>query len=141
MKILWAFGWIPTLVVYTNALPVEVGARIRIIILPYIQCRKKYRDDIGIHEHELEHVRQFYQSWGRHYWWYRDNPEYRLMCEARAFAIQLHHTPGRYNYFLRMMKERYNLPSSLAIAKVYDFCIAVHAARVKSNESVRGNDP
>lgn len=131
MKFMSVFGWIPVLVIYTNRLPPHVGGRLSIFFLPFIKIRPKYRDDVGIHEHELEHVKQFYRSMGCHYFWYRWNPEYRLVSEARAFAVQLYHTPGYYEQFLAMLKDRYDLPFSLEqIAEKFDVCIAAHARTV-----------
>ncbi|TAK45272.1 MAG: hypothetical protein EPO27_10670 [Betaproteobacteria bacterium] len=56
------FGFIPVPVVYTDRLPEGVGGR---AIGPLVQIRPKYRErgDEGLHQHELDHVKQFWRLW------------------------------------------------------------------------------
>ena len=47
----------PNITVYTDNLPEHVGGRANAFV---VRIRQKYRDDVGIHAHEYEHVRQWY---------------------------------------------------------------------------------
>ena len=48
---------LPHTTIYTDKLPANVGGR---ATGPIVRIRPKYKDDRGIHEHELVHVRQWY---------------------------------------------------------------------------------
>lgn len=47
----------PHIAFYTDSLPDNVGGRANAFV---VRIRIKYRDDIGIHAHECEHVRQWW---------------------------------------------------------------------------------
>lgn len=49
--------YLPHLTIYTDNLPANVGGRAN---GPVIRIQPQYKDDAGIHAHELEHVRQWY---------------------------------------------------------------------------------
>lgn len=91
MKWLKAFGWIPVPVFYTENMDEKFGGMMRIIVIPMIFIRPKYRDtDLGIHMHELEHAEQ---AW-RHLllfhallYWLSDR--YRLWAEVVAYRRQI----------------------------------------------------
>lgn len=56
----------------------------------FIRIRPKYRNDVGILEHEKTHVRQFFRTCGLHgqllrFRWYR------LRAEVEAYREQLKH--------------------------------------------------
>lgn len=139
MKIVFAFGWIPVLVIYTNKMAKWKGGKIQIWVIPVIKIRPKYRDDFGILMHELRHVEQFYLSKGLHYWKYRDDEWYRLRSEAKAFAIQLHFTPGRYNYFLQMLTDNYELTqTSEVIQHTFNLAISAEAKHQSPSHNKAG---
>lgn len=101
---------LPHHILYTDRLPVDVGGR---AYGPLVLIRPKYLHDTGMHEHELEHVRQWWTVTlvvglpllcvlvllGQAPWLaglavlahrllrsaVRD---YRIRCEARAYAMQ-----------------------------------------------------
>lgn len=56
---------------------------------PVITIAPKYRDDEGIHAHELEHVRQWWLTLTVHAWLYLFVRRYRLWAEARAYRVQM----------------------------------------------------
>lgn len=56
-RYLLARGWLPALVIYTDALPGNMGGMAHTFM---VVIRPEYRDDRGLHEHELEHVAQWY---------------------------------------------------------------------------------
>jgi len=47
----------PYFVIYTDKLPANVGGR---ATGPVVRIKPEYRDDAGIHAHELVHVKQWY---------------------------------------------------------------------------------
>jgi len=47
----------PARIIYTDNLPPDVGGCANLLL---IRIRNKYRNDSGIHAHEVEHVRQWY---------------------------------------------------------------------------------
>jgi hypothetical protein len=61
MTIHFVYGILPAFITYTD----DVGAEDRGAVTNgiRIRIRPKYRDDMGILEHELEHVRQCYRFW------------------------------------------------------------------------------
>jgi hypothetical protein len=86
--------WIlPALVFYTDRLPVGTAGAAN---GPVIRIRHKYGDpkglhDEGLHQHELEHVKQWYFTLGLHplfYWLWKP---YRLGAEVRAYRVQMQH--------------------------------------------------
>lgn len=113
MKLTLARGWLPTIVVYSDELPEGVGA----MALAFVAViRPKYRDDRGLHEHQLEHVVQWYAvlaamlvlalmatlqnqagvaaglclaSIGMHGLLYRRWRKFRLLSESQAFLRQM----------------------------------------------------
>lgn len=52
-----ARGWLPALVIYSDQLPEKVGGMAHTFM---VVIHPKYREDRGLHEHELEHVAQWY---------------------------------------------------------------------------------
>lgn len=87
------FGIVPVPVFYTDGLPDGVGGR---QIGPVVQIRPVYRErgDEGIHQHELEHVRQWWATLGLHSLLYLAVRRYRLWAEARAYAVQMRFPNG-----------------------------------------------
>jgi hypothetical protein len=117
---------------YTDNLPAHVGGMAQ---GPYIRIRPKYKDDIGLHRHEEEHVRQWwvatigsavviaglaYQfqfpmfaaigSIGVHGLLYKFVPSYRLWAEVQAHKIQMEHYPDDLSaFFGERIATLYNL--------------------------------
>jgi hypothetical protein len=84
----WVFGILPAFISYTDELPQNVGGRRW--LGPCIRIRPRYRDDEGIHQHEIEHVRQWYASFMLpHALLYPLVDRYRLWAEVRAYRKQL----------------------------------------------------
>jgi hypothetical protein len=77
----------PALIFYTDNLPEDVGGRTNAFV---VRIRPKYQGDVGIHKHELEHVKQ---NWcglllvsALLYLFVR---RYRLWAEAQAYKKQM----------------------------------------------------
>jgi hypothetical protein len=125
---------IPHIIKYTDNMPEGVGGYARWF---FIAIRPKYRDDVGIHEHELEHVRQWWlpvlicsiaaavlYSQGYidyalyaalvgpsvHPLLYKFIPAYKLWSEVQAYKEQLPHYPDdRTAMFAGFIATRYGL--------------------------------
>lgn len=126
---------------YTDDMPEAFGG---MAYGPYIAIRPKYRDDMGIHAHELEHVKQWwvvslasalaigllaYAMLGAEYVGlallgfavhpvaYKLVSEYRLHCEIEAYRQQAKHYPGdRMPLFAGYIAEKYGLPITPEVA-------------------------
>lgn len=122
---------IPHIIHYTDNLPEGFGGTAN---GPYIRIRAKYKDDKGLHAHELEHVKQWwiativgavllaavlhhYQQplWGAvggisvHGWFYKLVPRYRLWAEVWAHKVQLEHSPHALKFFAQRIATKYGL--------------------------------
>ena len=81
----------PALILYTDNLPEGVGGCAN---GPVIRIRPKYREDEGIHAHELTHVWQWWLTLGLHSLLYLLVRRYRLWAEVQAYREQTRHPPG-----------------------------------------------
>lgn len=128
--ILWAHGKFPVWVRYVNKLP--LAGRMRIFILPYIEIEKAYKDDHGLHLHELQHVEDFYSDFPKYYWDYKNDARARLIYECRAYAKQYNYEPTSANYetFFAYLCDCYDLdmPKS-EIKTVFDQFIEAGASK------------
>jgi hypothetical protein len=123
---------VPALIRYTDDMPAWMGGYAQWF---YIAIRPKYKDDKGIHAHELEHVKQ---------WWlttllfaimiaaicYRTGfdygfvglslvayqllyglvPWFKLRCEVECYKEQMkHYSDDRAPLFAKFISEKYNL--------------------------------
>jgi hypothetical protein len=50
---------LPHLTIYTDNLPPNVGGTAQGF---FVKIRPKYKDDVGIHNHEYQHVKQWYRA-------------------------------------------------------------------------------
>lgn len=74
----------------------------------FVSIRPRYRDDEGIHAHELTHVKQWYRNPICHCSNYSDSRRLRLNYEVEAFVAQILSYPEeereskikRFAYFL-----------------------------------------
>ncbi len=102
----------PHITVYTDRLPDGVGGCAN---GPLIRIRPKYREDVGIHEHELEHVRQWWITLGVHSLLYLLVRRYRLWAEVQAYRAQMEHRDRHGGYLTieaaaaRLANPRYRL--------------------------------
>jgi hypothetical protein len=77
----------------------------------FIKIRPSYKDDIGLLNHEIEHVRQFWR-YGLlvHQVLYPLSKQYRLKCEVEAYKIQLkYYTDDRTELFAEFICNNYSL--------------------------------
>lgn len=119
-RIVWAFGWIPILVI-KSAPPGEFRGYTRLftlLIIPitWIQIHPNFWDDEHILVHELQHVEDY--LWFPWVYWFRYNtPEGRLRLESRAYARQYlsyeKATRARFDHFVWLIMKRYEFEYAL----------------------------
>jgi len=83
---------------------------------PFVFIRPKYKDDVGLLNHELVHVKQFWKN-PFMFLWYGFSKKDRLVYEAQAFNTQLKYSPGRLDRFAGFLVTNYNLQITLDQAK------------------------
>ena len=122
----------PAIIRYTDDMPAWMGGYARWF---YVAIRPKYREDKGIHAHELEHVKQWWLTTilaaviigaicyanGFSYVYtglalavyqilYSLIPLFKLHCEVEAYRQQLkHYTDDRTALFAKSIAEKYGL--------------------------------
>lgn len=84
------------MIFYTDKFVPEKAAAVTTMFLTFI--RPKYKDDIGIHEHEKVHRKQFYRTLGVHTLLYIFFDNYKLKSEIEAYQKQLEFPPAIYDY-------------------------------------------
>lgn len=84
MKTHFVYGVLPAFVTYTDDLPDNVGGRANGL---RVRIRPRFKDDLGLHEHEYEHVRQWYRGLLP---WLRMT---HLEREVAAYKLQLKYYP------------------------------------------------
>jgi len=77
---------------------------------PVIRILKKYKNDKGLYQHELMHVKQWFMTLGLHSFLYKFSEKYRLWSEVSAYKVQLKHSrSGLATHFARMIAGRYDI--------------------------------
>jgi hypothetical protein len=117
MKILYAFGWLPAPVFYLESL----GGWGGLAVGPIIFITEKYRDDQGLHLHELEHVEQAWRGLlVVHGLRYRFQRSYRLRAEVAAYRRQIAAKPqASIDYAVRALAHKYDLRITEGEARRY----------------------
>ncbi len=84
-------------------------------MLPVILIRPKYKDDLGLLEHEKVHVKQAWRNVFPpiHAIRYSLDKSYRLDCEIEAYRKQLEHSPGNELLFASFISTDYALDISV----------------------------
>lgn len=121
MTIKFVYGFLPAIVQYVDALPDGFAGRANAI---YIKILLGYKEDRGILEHELVHVKQCYRTFFMHGLIYRLSKSYRLSSEAEAYATQLkiNKIDG---------KEDYTDFYAKRITEIYDLNVTFNEAKQK----------
>ena len=122
---------LPVFIIYTDKLSAAVfGGTSKFC---FIKIRPRYKDDIGLLNHELTHVKQFYRLSLLHGILVRFSKKYRLKIELEAYKNQLLSYPvedreRKILYFAKFMSERYD------IDKTVDECYKLLKKEIKNNE-------
>ena len=96
----------------------------RVMLIPMIFIRPKYKDDVGIHAHEQMHVKQAWQNIIPQIYAlrYAFSKSYRLACEVEAYKEQMKHSPESATQYAQFISEDYGLsitqPEALALLQV-----------------------
>ena len=79
--------------------------------LCFILIRPKYKNDEGLHNHEMTHVKQHWSTYWMHHFKYKDSDKYRLEAESEAYAVQYGSYPDKrhFDLFVEYMMEKYQL--------------------------------
>ena len=103
------------LTIYTDLMPLRFSGY---TLGPIVLIRPRCRDDQGLLQHELVHVRQFWRTFGLFgiaYWLSKSR---RFEYEVEAYREQLKYSPGRQALFARFLANNYDLnitePQALA---------------------------
>ena len=83
--------YFPGILIYTERLPDDSRGCAN---GPIIRIHPHYKDDKGLHEHEAEHVRQWWKTLGLHSLLYLLSKQYRLWAEVAAYRVQLQYPPA-----------------------------------------------
>ena len=117
----WVFKVLPAFVFYTDRfVPKRFGG---VTYGIFVFIRKKYRNDRGLLEHELVHVKQFYRTLGLHALLYSLWKRYRLRSEVSAYRVQLSYPPALED------PERYRDLFAGFVAQKYGLSITKEQAR------------
>ena len=107
---------LPAFIIYTNKLSAAVfGGTSKFC---FIKIRPRYKDDIGLLNHELTHVKQFYRLSIVHQYLNHFSKKYRLKIELEAYKNQLLSYPvedreRKTLYFAKFLSERYGLDKTV----------------------------
>jgi len=77
------------MIFYTDFIPKKFAA---ITIGPFIFIRPAYKNDVGLHEHERIHVKQFWRTLMMFPIIYLLNAKMRYKWELEAYRVQLAHS-------------------------------------------------
>ena len=95
---------------YVKTLPPKVGGRAN---GPVIRILESYRDDEGIYQHELVHVKQWLRTLGLHGFMYLLSDSYKLRAEVEAYREQArYYSDDRIPMFAGFIAENYELTIS-----------------------------
>jgi len=79
-------------------------------MLLFIRIKEKYKNDLGLHKHEIQHVKQWYKTFGLHSFLYIFSKTYRLKSEIEAYKEQLKYYPdNKIELFAEFICNNYNL--------------------------------
>ena len=93
MKFTFVYGMLPALVCYTDHVPEGSAGCANAMI---VRIRPGYRDDVGLLQHELTHVKQAYRLlFLFHALLYLLDDSYRLHAEVEAYGKQLEYSSDK----------------------------------------------
>ena len=72
---------------------------------PLVFIRPRAKEDEGLLQHELVHVRQFWRTFGFHLIMYPLSKKYRLKSEVEAYCASLKYSQHSLDYFIEYFAE------------------------------------
>lgn len=111
MKVMF-YGIVPVFVFYTERFVPMGGVNYVFGPLCFILIKPKYKNDKGLHNHEMVHVKQHWRTCWAHFFKYISSDKYRLHSEAEAYAEQYASYPDKkhFDLFVGYMLDKYQLP-------------------------------
>lgn len=111
MKKIYAYGWIPVTVEYTEDMPEGYGGYARCFPLPHIAIRPKYENDVGLHAHELDHAELMWLFGVVGFWVLYKVRRFRQYSEVRAYRRQIACYPAgtSIEFAVQALVKKYNL--------------------------------
>ena len=94
------------LIIYTDLMPDRFSGY---TLGPMVLIRPSKRHDVGLLQHELMHVKQFWRTWGLFGIPYLLSRTRRFEYEVEAYREQLKYSPGREAVFARFLARNYDL--------------------------------
>ena len=120
MKVYKVYKILPAFVFINDKfVPKRFGA---LTIGIFIFLKKKHENNEALIQHELEHVKQFYKTFGMNTICYLVNKKKRIEYEASAYAVQLFYTSKKYfqeklELFSNYLATKYNTDITPARAR------------------------
>ncbi len=108
MKIKTVYGFIPVPVFIAKDLGWAAGRAYGV----FVRIKEKYKDDEGLLQHELQHIRQFYRTLMLHPLLYKFSARYRYNAELECYRVQLRYAKNKdrtLKYFVKLLTTRYGL--------------------------------
>jgi hypothetical protein len=95
-------------------IPANSAGCVRVFLLPIIFIRPEYKDDVGLYEHELVHVKQAWRCIFPpvHGLLYLLSESYRLNCEVEAYKVQARYNPEHRELYATFISRDYGLDIS-----------------------------
>ena len=108
MKILF-YKIFPIFVFYTELFVPMGGTSYTFGPFCFILIKPKYRNDEGLLNHELTHIKQHWKSYWGHSYKYNNSDKYRYESELEAYAVQYLSYPDKQHFdlFIEFMLEKY----------------------------------
>jgi hypothetical protein len=92
---------------YVDSLPPSMGGCAN---GPVIRILKQYKDDVGLYQHELTHVKQWFRTLGLHSFFYLFNQQYKLDAEVEAYKVQAkYYEDDRKPLFAKFISQYYDI--------------------------------
>lgn len=91
MKVRWVLGFLPAFIQVVNDIAPDVGGRRW--LGPFIRVLTEYAQDEGLIQHELQHVRFWYLTFGLSSLLELVFPQLDIWDEAKAYQVQLKYYP------------------------------------------------
>ena len=102
-------------VFYTDRLPEGFAGKVNSC---FIRIRPKYKDNIGLLEHEKKHVEQFWRHPFLHGLLYTFSKRYRCECEIEAYRTQLFYCAENIDKYVQFIVEKYGLDVRIEYIKL-----------------------
>lgn len=119
MNIHFVYKILPVFIFYTESKEENFDAE---SLFNFIFIKEKYKTNNALLQHEMQHARQFYRTFGFHVLLYLVSKKYRFYSEIDATRIQLKYIdhPRKYELAAKYIFENYSIwtKSTLMSSKI-----------------------